>query len=446
MISKLLKNINLKGNFLSILFLTAVAIRFYFINHMLDIMPWSDMLCYDEYALEILTGQGYNSAWPPIYIYLLSGLYYFFGHNYWIVQVVQIFISSFNCLIAYFIGEEIFNKKTGIWACVISVLYLDYMFFAGVIMSETLFIFFLSSSVYLLVKGSKSRYAEYYYAAAAFGLTLSALTKSMLFGIMPGIVIWITVNHWKEGIRKVSRKVIIFCSVFIITMLPWKIMIYYVRGIDAAVVSYSGIGFYTAHNPKANGGYVSMYFEGSPIKRSMSWAEQNRVCWREGIKFIFHHPFHEMYLIILRFTKQWTFQTHFSYYTACYVNKIVQVFLPILTNAVLYPFCFLGMVFSFRKKETLLLSVIIGSFTGLFLFVFSGSTRHHLASIPFIIVLAAYGITIFPELFSKWKINALSCLEKKKIQIVVFIAIILYANLTYQLIVRFKPVMEWLRG
>ena len=101
---------NIKGerNILFLLFFAAVAVRIYFISRMLDIMPWSDMFHYDKYALEILMGQGYNSAWPPIYIYLLSGLYHFFGHNYWIVQAVQIFISAFtSILILTFISKAL---------------------------------------------------------------------------------------------------------------------------------------------------------------------------------------------------------------------------------------------------------------------------------------------------------------------------------------------------
>ena len=429
-----------------LLFFAAVAVRIYFISRMPDIMPWSDMLCYDEYALEILTGQGYNSAWPPIYIYLLSGLYYSFGHNYWIVQAVQIFISAFTSILIYLMGKELFSDAIGILACLISIFYIDFLFFAGVIMAETLFLFSLSAAIYLLLLGFKSQRAGYYYAAAAVVLAFSALTKAMATGIMPGIVIWIAVCHWNEGWKKAADKVVLFCVVFFIAMLPWKIITYSVRGVDAAVISYSGIAFYTAHNPKATGDYVNIYYEESPIKSSMSWAEQNRTCWREGLKFIVHHPFHEMYLVVLRLTKQWTFQTHFSYYTALYMNKMVQVFLPVMMNAILYPLCFLGMVFSFHDKKALLPIIVIGSFTGLFVFVFSGSTRHHLANMPFIIVLAAYGMTLLPELFAKLRRQTLARIEKKKLRIVFFIVVLLYANLIYQLIMRFEPVMKWLEG
>ena len=96
-------------NILVILFLVAIVVKFYFIKQMGNIMPWSDMQGYDNYAVEILLGRGYNTVWPPLYLYFLSGLYYFFGHNYWVVKLVQIFISAFTSIIIYFIGRESIN-------------------------------------------------------------------------------------------------------------------------------------------------------------------------------------------------------------------------------------------------------------------------------------------------------------------------------------------------
>ena len=93
-----------------ILFLSAFLLRLLFV--ILVPLDAGDTPEYDDYALNLLGGFGFsaNIKRPPVYPLFLTVIYFFFGHNFLAVRVVQAVLDAATCVLVYLLGKKIFAK------------------------------------------------------------------------------------------------------------------------------------------------------------------------------------------------------------------------------------------------------------------------------------------------------------------------------------------------
>src|SRR3972149_1818614 len=90
----------------SILFLT-------FVIRVIYISQTADTLFYDEWAREILTGNGAREGvniMGPLYPFFLVLIYRIFGQSLYMVRFIQILISTFACFLTFIISQKLFNR------------------------------------------------------------------------------------------------------------------------------------------------------------------------------------------------------------------------------------------------------------------------------------------------------------------------------------------------
>ena len=85
--------------------------------------PEGDAADYDRLAMSLLQGQGYvspegplTSERPPLYSFVLAGLYGLVGHSYGVALGLQIGLSVASCVLIALLGARLFSPAAGIAA------------------------------------------------------------------------------------------------------------------------------------------------------------------------------------------------------------------------------------------------------------------------------------------------------------------------------------------
>jgi len=189
----------------------------------------SDALGYDENALSILENgvffKGTQISERPLYPVFLAGIYKVFGHNYWVVRIIQIFLFVFTCFLVYRICQMIFNEKIARLASLMTALCYSIASFTGILFRESLFTFLIVLLIYCLYKAQLS-YKNTWFILSGIVMGLAILTN-MVLQFFPLIIManFLIVGR-KIGFKKLYPKIAIFFIFFSITISPWVVSDY----------------------------------------------------------------------------------------------------------------------------------------------------------------------------------------------------------------------------
>ncbi|MBU5593262.1 glycosyltransferase family 39 protein [Clostridium sp. MSJ-4] len=195
-------------------------------------------------------------------------------------RIFQGVLQSLSIFIIFFIGRKLFNSRVGFWAAIIDVFYIPEIWATNVILTETIFKFFLVLLIYISIYAIEEKQFKYYiWGGAVWGLatlyrpTIAAFPMVILF-------MWI---YKKYEIRDMLKFGIVTTVVFAIIMSPWWVRNYKVFGEFIPLTLSSG-------NPMVEGSYIN-YDESIDYyapERSDDVIEQNKL-YIENVKYRFKH-------------------------------------------------------------------------------------------------------------------------------------------------------------
>ena len=230
---------------------------------------------YDKIALNLLEGNGYRFYQdkaetfmrPPGYIGVLTLLFYFFGKNLAVVQIVNILFSLVTAVLIILLSKKIVNLNGWIW-----VAPLFFLFYPGIILAETragvesFFALLLTAfmlSFYHAIENQRIRY--FILSGSLLGLTLLVKNTPLLFPLF--IFPFLFFKYQKSF---PSKKIITNFMVMLITMgivySPWVIRNF--------IVSQKFIPFMTVRGMAA--------YQGLYINKNFLSAKDNRTLFYEA--------------------------------------------------------------------------------------------------------------------------------------------------------------------
>ncbi len=405
------------------------------------VLPWSDMALWDEYRLSILHGLPYPVGWTPLYPALLALLTKLFGESYLIFNMANAFFSALTCLYIYLCAKEVFGRKTAYISLLISAVYIDMIWYCGVMLAETFTIFLLTVLVYNIIKNGSP-----IVSGIIFGLT--CLTKGSFLICLPALLFWIHYKYKPEGWFK---KAALFSVFAFLVILPWSIR--NVTGIKTTLFLKTTIlieptwaeTIFAGHNPYATGG-PDFYFLKHEYSKfytdpSLSPVERNRIFLKKALEFALANPLREFQLTLLKISKHLTFATSFVLYRADYPARKVMYVLSLLENMVIFPLCILGFVFSFRDKNAIGFAAIITVFIGLFVTLFCAEVRKRMPFVPYMLILASYGATLLPGIIAGIKKRETGEM-RGRLMIAAVLSSLLFLNFFYQVATRYRDVLQ----
>ena len=372
---------------LGLILIVCILIRVGYILSLKDKLYFPDSIRYDRIASELLLGRGFSSSsTAPLYPVFLSWVYAFFGHSFLTARIIHSIIGTASILIIYLIAREIFSEKVGLIAALLGTIYPFFIFFTGLILTETLFIFLFLCLIFFLRKLTLQ--TSWGYAVCTGILAgLSILIKPIMAYFLPFAFI-IILTIYRDRKRWLLSKVL---SVFLIAgfvVAPWTWDNYKRSGQFTLLTTGGGLTLYESNNPHATGGPgVERIIWTEEMKR-MDEIELDGYFKRETIRFIKNNPCRFIELAAIKVRRFWSFTPNASAYQNCKYKLISIVsYGPILLLAI-----WQIIVTRRRRRELVFLYLPIVFFTLLHTIIL-GSLRYRIPIMPYVIIFAATGVS-----------------------------------------------------
>jgi Dolichyl-phosphate-mannose-protein mannosyltransferase len=177
-----------------------------------------DQISYHNLALRVLGGYGFSfgqlwwpntaanaptSHWSFLYTLYLVAVYAVFGPHPLVARILQaIIVGILHPYIAFRIGERIFGKTVGLVTAGITALYLYYIYYDAVLMTEPFYItgilFILFFSIKLADSDSKKEDTK---LGIALGISIgiTVLLRQVFLLFIPFLFFWIWIARFKRS-------------------------------------------------------------------------------------------------------------------------------------------------------------------------------------------------------------------------------------------------------
>ncbi|HEX7401695.1 MAG TPA: glycosyltransferase family 39 protein [candidate division Zixibacteria bacterium] len=358
---------------------------------------WYDDAAYHMSQVWTYQENGLPTAyWPIGYPLFLAIIYRFFGHSYFAVEFINIFLSLSICLITYLIAQRLVSPISSRITLVILALFPSQIFFTNVLASEIVLTFLLLLSVYLLLK--QKLHATIYFPLI-LGILLGLLTLIRAAALLLPVII--IIFYFKSGDRfgLTLRNAVLSLVFMLLTLFPWMMRNKLVLG-SFTVATSGGINLYIGNNANSSGNWV--WQKENPFKdiSAPNEVENDRLGYKLGTRFILDDP---AGFIVRGIKKEiYLFITDFSAISkeldlAAQSNRIDKfVFFNVIgqTYYLLVLILSIGGVFLFlrgdwgKKAGFYLLTGILLYWAGIH-FVFFGIDRFHFPLVPFLSIFAS---------------------------------------------------------
>ncbi len=165
---------------------------------------------------------------PILFYWIEAGLIKLFALHEWSVRLLPALFAWLGCLLTYWAGAELFNRRTGLFAAFIQMSMLLYFLAAHYCNMDLMVAVLISGALYLFLMGVQyeqpGRRRGYLLLAYAFA-ALAFLTKGLMGLAFPMMIIgiWI-VLQWRW---QIVRRMCLFPGLllFIIIVLPWLLLV-----------------------------------------------------------------------------------------------------------------------------------------------------------------------------------------------------------------------------
>ena len=245
--------------------------------------PIVDSGTYDEMAREFAGGKGMsrNFFWQPFFYPLFLSAIYFVvptvKASIIAAKLVQFLLGGVTCVLSYYLGERIFNRRIGMLAGIITAFYGPLIFFEGELMASGWAAFWTVVLVLLLVKaGQERRLRLCLFLGLSGGLSIINRPEFLpFFGVG---LIWLTVVFLRG--RAAGRESLLLVGTVIaglvLVLVPVSLLNKRVTGHWGFLPASGGINFYLGNNPE--------YARTLTARPGWGWEEITSLPEKNGVK------------------------------------------------------------------------------------------------------------------------------------------------------------------
>jgi len=423
------KIINYKLLLILALFFLLRIIFAYFSGYR-EIPTQGDVVSYNEYALSILnkadwlTNPDFPGHFrPPVYPMFLAIIYSLFGaENLFAVYFFQAIISTLTVYYIFKLSSSVFCEKKSYLSLFWAGFYVFYLWYARMIMRETLIIFLIIFSFYNLWIFLRDKEKKHYLKSLdlwkfmiSFTILLHTDARYLFYVPFISILFVIYKNIW-VGAKQYSCVL----GIFILLLIPWSIRNY---------IAYDGFVLINTRTIDARQENISMRLEilsGGVTTQLINKnypSEEERILIKKGrnpnnrlrdeidiIKKNVYAPTTFIGKRLYRFKEMWIPFRFWSDYVPFPEAKFKGPWSlkhnlgSIVFYGILIPFVFYNAFYLFKKREKeiyfLIFPIVIHALLHILMW---GKERYRLPIDSFIIILGCYGIMIFIQNLKKIK-------------------------------------------
>jgi len=382
-----------RWQFILMVIIAAFAFRVAYVSTLsCDKFYFADSLQFNEMAVNFLNGNGLSvgdsyAFRMPLYPLFLAVSYRICGvMQLDAVRIAQSLISALTILFIYLTAVLVFNEAVGKLSAIIASIYPFFIYYSGAILTETLYIFLISITLWFFVKRK--------YIWGAVFIALSTLVKAEISGFMFLAILYALITVPKP--QKLNT-IIAMMAVFLSLMSPWVIGNYIVLKRFVPLSTMGGRVLWEGNNPQNLSGGPCHYF---PLQSDgLDEVEIDRMYRDSAIKTIKNNPKAFLKRCGRKFLRFWNVRlnTDNKLYATKRNNIVSMVsFLPVL---VLFT---MGLFVSFVNRDRPLIIYLFILYTLLINLVFVSSLRYRLPIEMYLIMFASYALYfLFSEVIHK---------------------------------------------
>ena len=267
-----------------------------------DLDLWMDEVQYQEIAVNLAEGRGFAlkgqpTSWrPPLYPFILSGLYMLVGTTHPVVaRAFQAILSLVNALVVYLLGRRLFGERAGLGAALLFTVYPSFLFYNNHLLTEVLFTFFLTFTAYCFAVYLESGRLPPL-AASGAALGLAVLTREIVWP-MVGVMALLVGSVTRPGFTRWTWHSAVLLLPFLVVTTPWVIRNTHVQETFTLIATNGGIVFFEGnyeHTPLDRPWRSHALEPELKVRRllpiGLTEGQRQRIAFRKGLEFMRTHP------------------------------------------------------------------------------------------------------------------------------------------------------------
>ncbi len=290
---------------LTVLFVTALALRLAFVYVGRHEPLVSDPLHYSTMAKGLLAGEGYHygpyrAVWPPAWPFTIAAIYAVSGgEHHGAVRIVTAVLSAGTCLLLVWAVGPWFGAPAALWAGWLMALHPQYVRYPQTFYSEPLYVFCLLAALALLPSALSRRSVARQLATGAL-LGAASLTRESGLLTLPVLAAWFAVGRG-ELPAGLARAWVTMVAGTVLVVAPWAARNAIVLHGFAPVTGSNGHNFWCGNNALAYGGPMEppAEFLGQPELAG------DRAQLRAGLAWVRDHPGRAAALWAVKLRRLW---------------------------------------------------------------------------------------------------------------------------------------------
>jgi 4-amino-4-deoxy-L-arabinose transferase-like glycosyltransferase len=381
---------------LLLIFFLALVPRLMFVATRSNDLVWPDSEDYHAISQSLLNDgtfvepDGRRACRAPGYPFFLAGLDSMGINTPRKVFVVHAILGALTCVLLTLLARRFFGSRVGRLAGYGAALYPFFIYFTGLLLTETLFTFGLVA-LFLLMEISRDsaiRRGRRITALIAAGLVLGLLVhlrSSFLLFPLFALPLMLLRDRLR---RPVLVRWGVMMALMAVVLTPWVVRNYRVFGRFIPTTLQVGESLYEANSPYADGGPAMDRIPWDTISDGpLGEAERNDFFKARAVEYIKTYPWRFVWQGLHKFCRFWNVvPNHGPYRSAFYAIISLCSYVPVMTLALLG-------IFVRRKAGRKILYILspVLYYTALHM-VFVGSVRYRTPVMPMVFILAAVGV------------------------------------------------------
>jgi tetratricopeptide (TPR) repeat protein len=431
-------------------FVIALVVRVVYLTELRDAPffdhPVGDAKIYHQRALEIAGGdligrEAYFHS-SPFYPYFMALIYKIVGVNFTVLRIVQFVIGSATCALIYLLARRASPESTAapLVAGIAAALYGTLVFFDGDLLMIPLVLLFTCGAMLLLSTladpvGGEAGNAEPADArrrshwrtvpvalAAGVLLGFAGLGKPNVLVFAPFALAWILTGFERRFLFRRWPEALMFVVGCAAAVAPITARNYVVSNDIVLVSSNAGVNFYIGNNERAEGIYLlppdsgldntRLYLssreaaEAATGRQDMKPSDVSSYWTSRALDFFRQHPGDALSLLWRKFRLFWNHYEVPNHHNKQFVTIHYASFLRVLFVGfkLVAPLAVMGIVLLFMTRPVTPAARLYAGFVVVYmvtLIPFFITARYRLPVVPFLIVLASFGVFRLAEVLQK---------------------------------------------
>ena len=259
-------------------------------------------------ARSLASGQGFSSPYgaetgptgvlPPVYPYLLAGVFRIFGvytdASAYVILALNSVFSTLNCWYVFWIARETFGETVAIWSGWTWAFFYPAIFFSVRVVWETTLSALLLSIVVLLALRLNPFASAWRWLAFGVISGFGTLNNPAIVSVLPILLLSCWFRN-RDGVSRFLRSISLWAIAFTLTMTPWIARNYVVFHRIIPFRTNFGLELQIGNNPRATGIQLKDLHPSSNTRELETYErlgemEYMREKKLEALQFIGTHP------------------------------------------------------------------------------------------------------------------------------------------------------------